>query len=225
MKWAQQAATLAEYGTAIGCGHRQVLSGSFLWCTECGSYADAKAVGLAKPCKGSPKCCNGGLWGQLRKLRRGVHPRTGEEMPQPIDEQGKLVEFKPVSTGIYANLAANRNLAGLPSPSASVHSAHAVTHAAGSDAKQKMADRLVRIRAKAAHAREAALVAAAAVAETQAGAEVKVGPKVRLSDGGGYEQPPQKARKVAGELNEADERREEPPPAKVRRRCSFKQPG
>lgn len=53
-KWASEAAARAEAGVAIGSGHSVVLSGEVAWCTECGSYANAKAIGLSKPCKGAP---------------------------------------------------------------------------------------------------------------------------------------------------------------------------
>ena len=50
-RWAQQVATLADNGMVVGCGHVQVLSGSVVWCWECGAYGDAKAIGLPRSCK------------------------------------------------------------------------------------------------------------------------------------------------------------------------------
>ena len=215
MKWAQQVATLAECGMALGCGHRQALSGSLIWCTECGAYADAKAIGLAKPCKGPPKFNSsyGGAWGQLRKLKRNIHPRTGERLPQPIDEQGKLIEHRLERTGIYANLAANRNQVGQPILATHVPVARTAAVATASDARQKMAERLARIRAKEAKARESLHANVDVCVVSQ--------PLTDTDDG----QPPHKIRRVEAEVSLADERDGEPPPAKVRRRCSYKQPG
>ena len=55
--------------------HNKMLSGTVLWCSRCGVYADQKSKGLKDECKGKPPRHKhrGGMEGQLRKLRKG-HP-------------------------------------------------------------------------------------------------------------------------------------------------------
>ena len=159
------------------------------WCTECGSYADAKAKGLSRPCKGAPdNRLHGGMAGQLRKLYRGQHPRTGERMPAAVDVNG--CEWAPGPTAAhserrYSNLPYYRNLqrdadaaaalesiawgslqaamaAALPVPDVP-QVASQLTHVEADEppprtARQKMLERLLRVRAKEAQARSQALV-------------------------------------------------------------------
>ena len=91
--------------------HRRMLSGKVLWCSRCGVYADKKAKGLNVICKGTPprQRHRGGMEGQLRKLRSGVHPKTGELLPPaveldpvilPIMVKADGVEHKPLD-GFY----------------------------------------------------------------------------------------------------------------------------
>ena len=100
VKWSQKAASLFESGSVIDPGHLKLLSGDILWCGTCGAYADTKARGMAGPCKGVPRRGEhyGGAWGQLRKLMRGCHPRTGEALPTPTQEDG--TPWQP--SGVYA---------------------------------------------------------------------------------------------------------------------------
>ena len=67
--------------------HRKMLSGSVLWCFRCGTYADKNAKGLNDSCKGKPprQLHRGGMEGELRKLRNGIHPKTGAVMPPPME--------------------------------------------------------------------------------------------------------------------------------------------
>ena len=61
-------------------------SGSVIWCSRCGVYADKKAKGLTKICNGTPprQRDKGGMEGQLRKLRNGIHPKTGARLPEAV---------------------------------------------------------------------------------------------------------------------------------------------
>ena len=56
-KWAKANLMRAGHTAMIGPGHKIVLSGTVTWCHDCGSYADAKAVGLTQECKGIPTFC------------------------------------------------------------------------------------------------------------------------------------------------------------------------
>ena len=178
VRWASEAASRACTGVAFGNGHSIVLSGELTWCTDCGHYADAKAVGLSLPCKGPPNMKNyGGMAGQLRKLQRGRHPRTGMLLPPPVDESG--MEWTPgpshvQGSGTYANLSYYRNLhrwgglqAALAEPVAATShdDPWAKTPRYGTpprSAREKMQERLIRIRAKEALAKQ--VVEAASVA-------------------------------------------------------------
>ena len=60
---------------------------------NCGAYADKKAHGMKGVCKGAPKREEeggkqryGGMWGQLRKLMRRVHPKTGQTMEEHLNK-------------------------------------------------------------------------------------------------------------------------------------------
>lgn len=110
-KWAKEAEVRAESRVAIGCGHSVVLSGVVAWCTECGSYADAKAKGLALPCKGSPKKgLVGGMAGQLKKQCRGQHPRTGAQLPVAIGLDGKEAHPSALNPNIAVGIGSYSNL-------------------------------------------------------------------------------------------------------------------
>ena len=76
---AASAAAVAEKGTD---GHTCVHVGEVVWCSTRGAYADKKAHGMQTLCNGAPQRGThyGGMWGQLRKLMRIVHPETGEHM-------------------------------------------------------------------------------------------------------------------------------------------------
>ena len=166
VRWAEKSAALFELGTEIGPGHLKLLSSNVLWCGTCGAYADTKARGMATPCKGAPKRGKhyGGAWGQLQKLLRGRHPRTGVALQSPTLEDG--TPWQP--TGVYARrdghdetfredffggLVSDGFVPYIPAPPPPPPRPRE-----GKTAKEKMAERLLRVRAK-----EAASVVVAAV--------------------------------------------------------------
>ena len=155
----------------------------------CGSYADAKAKGLARPCKGAPDHrVLGGMAGQLRKLRRNKHPRTGEQLPTTVDVNG--CEWTPgpllaSSGGTYSNLPHYRDMkreaeaaaafaatawgsfqaavaAALPVPDVppvvSQSTRRAIDASPPRSARQKMHERLLRVREKEAQAKMRAML-------------------------------------------------------------------
>ena len=152
----------AKAGTPMGGGHTKILSGEVTWCSTCGAYADAKAIGLTKECKGHPKRGGsyGGAWGQLRKLLRGVHPRNNLPLPDGIDERGRPFCPLSCSSGVYINAIGNRpkqcdsvSVVQPPSDTLRPQTPTAVTTAnaegeGGKNARQKMQDMLARVRMK-----------------------------------------------------------------------------
>ena len=109
-KWAKANLTRAGQNAMIGPGHKIVLSGAVTWCHDCGSYVDAKAVGLTQQCKGIPKLDGGygGAWGQRRKLLVGVHPKTKQAMDTAVGLDGKTLEQVLRGGGAYTNTASAR---------------------------------------------------------------------------------------------------------------------
>ena len=87
-RWAAKARMLAEHDHVDGGGHRRMLSGDLIWCVACGSYANDVAKGLSQPCpsKQHGVWTGGGRLGQLHKLRKNVHPPTGERLDSPLPE-------------------------------------------------------------------------------------------------------------------------------------------
>ena len=93
------------------------MSGIVLWCFRCGVYGDKKAKGLRNECKGRPprQAHRGGMEGQLRKLRNGIHPKTGECLPQAVELDPVVVSMKASSRdeqskppdGFYVYVPAN----------------------------------------------------------------------------------------------------------------------
>ena len=88
-KWETLAAVAAPRAEKDTDGRTRVYSGEVVWCSTCGAYADKKAHGMQTIFKGAPvreevdgKYKYGGMWGQLRKLMRRIHPRTGEAMQE-----------------------------------------------------------------------------------------------------------------------------------------------
>ena len=67
--------------------HTKMLSGTVLWCSRCEVFADQKSKGLKNECKGKPPRHKhrGGMEGQLRKLRMGIHPKTRAALPTAIE--------------------------------------------------------------------------------------------------------------------------------------------
>ena len=94
----------------VGPDHELVLSGDVMWCFTCGCYADAKSKGLSYQCRGNPKWSGnyGGAWGQIRKLRAGIHPRGGRLLEDPIGLDGRSIGEITKASGTYSNLPAYR---------------------------------------------------------------------------------------------------------------------
>ena len=80
--------------------HRRMSSGSVLWCFRCGVYADKKAKGLKDICKGKPprQTHRGGMEGQLRKLRNGIHPKTGACLPPPVELDPVVMQVRETAS-------------------------------------------------------------------------------------------------------------------------------
>ena len=72
----------------------------------------------ARPCQSRPHlhvlrpgrwCGNcGGAWAQVRKLRAGVHPKTGKALEQPVGLDGRSIGEITKASGTYPNLPAYR---------------------------------------------------------------------------------------------------------------------
>ncbi len=93
-RWSQQEARALEAeGRTVVEGtstHRRWVTDDIIWCSVCGSYAEQKAVGLAKVCKGPPPPAGSGRTTALARLRDGRHPKTGARLrgmavPEPTE--------------------------------------------------------------------------------------------------------------------------------------------
>ena len=107
-RWAKANLTRANRSEMVGPDHELVLSGDVMWCLTCGCYADAKSKGLSFQCKGVPRWSGnyGGAWGQVRKLRAGIHPETGKALEFPVGLDGRSVGEITKASGTYSNLPA-----------------------------------------------------------------------------------------------------------------------
>ena len=86
--------TIVDAGGSLGTGHSFWLSGTVLWCSTCGAFAEGcGTMALARPCtgkrvKGNRQSANqggrNGLLQQLRNLRSGRHPKTRQLLPPPV---------------------------------------------------------------------------------------------------------------------------------------------
>ncbi len=126
VKWAERADKLADSGSWDGPGHRRVANGTLIWCMRCGSYADKWAVGLAAPCRGSPTSGTG-MASQLKRLWRGIHPRTARRLdgpPRPeiwdrgINRMLQNSQHDPLGDERWGSAAACRGVAGYDTPQA-----------------------------------------------------------------------------------------------------------
>ena len=70
--------------------HRLMRSGDVAWCAVCGAYASTRGVGLAKPCTGPVPFAAGGRSQQLRRLKKGWHPKLKVRLPQAVPFDQKL---------------------------------------------------------------------------------------------------------------------------------------
>jgi hypothetical protein len=73
--WAQRAARDAEAAVEDGGGHVRRLTAGVLWCDACGAFAEERARGLARPCRGHPSEETASR--RRDRLRAGRHPVTG----------------------------------------------------------------------------------------------------------------------------------------------------
>ena len=80
--------------------HSTVISGCVIWCTTCGCFAESRAQRLVKRCRGPPPVGSGGMRRQILRLRAGVHPVTGMQLPAARNEAGELAR----GHGKYARL-------------------------------------------------------------------------------------------------------------------------
>ena len=85
-------ASQAEAHSAAG-GHRRLRSGRIIWCDICGAYSESRGVGLSNKCPGNAaeraadgSINYGGRAQQLRRLRQGVHPTSGQRLTAAIPE-------------------------------------------------------------------------------------------------------------------------------------------
>ena len=80
---------MAETGTDA---HTRVYSGDVIWCATCGPMPTKKVHGMQTMCKGAPQrgTHSGGMWGQLRKLMRRIHPETWDGMQEHFNPDGSL---------------------------------------------------------------------------------------------------------------------------------------
>ena len=127
--------------------HRMVVSGTVHWCRTCGSFAESKAIRLRHACRGPPpkQLGSGGLRQQLEKLRQGVHPVSGNKLPD-----AKLPDGSPVvQVHGYARLQAKDGRQSDPLFAAYVPEvlpAPVMKEQVGRTAKEKAHMRLIKIR-------------------------------------------------------------------------------
>ena len=145
-------------------------SGSVVWCTICGSYAESKAVGLHFACTGPPVRTfgTGGRYAQLHRLRASRHPVTGAIIPAATELDGTPV----VRSQGYARLT-GEGFAGvdrgfIPYGPAEQLVRHPVEARDVKSAKQKAAERLAMVRARSDQARRAKRAARKASIKVQA---------------------------------------------------------
>ena len=90
-KWALAEVAAAEAVGEVGPGHHRMLAGELVWCLICGCYGQMRGRNLALPCRGSPTdYSGGGVAAQLRSLKAGKHPKSGDDLPPSVDERGYL---------------------------------------------------------------------------------------------------------------------------------------
>ena len=145
-------------------------SGSVVWCTICGSYAESKAVGLRSACTGPPVRTfgTGGRYAQLHRLRASRHPVTGAIIPAATELDGTPV----VRSQGYARLT-GEGFAGvdrgfIPYAPADLPVKHPVEVKDVKSAKQKAAERLAVVRTRSDQARRAKHCARRASIKVQA---------------------------------------------------------
>ena len=158
-KSSRELSTLQSHSCDRGSGgsvHDIVKSGSIIWCRRCGCYADARVLsGILGACKGPPpRDQYGGRGGQLKRLRAGIHPRTFQPLPPTTKIDGSPLEGSkrydrrdqvnearsPAEVGATATGGDSLFVAYVPKV---FEQAKPVQ---GKTAKEKMAERLARVR-------------------------------------------------------------------------------
>ena len=88
---------------SVGIEHHLVTTGQILWCSRCGAYSGNRTRALSSACPGplsdALRAINGGRTQQLNRLKRGLHPCTG----QPI------APHHPAPEGVYLQTAPRGN--------------------------------------------------------------------------------------------------------------------
>ncbi len=89
LRWAERESALAGIDSSDATSHTLRMTDGLVWCATCAAYASERAVGLAAPCRGKPpRGMEFGRHTKLARLRRGLHPKTGQPLrgvtwPQP----------------------------------------------------------------------------------------------------------------------------------------------
>jgi hypothetical protein len=143
-KWALASVAAAEAGGSVGPGHHRMLAGETVWCLKCGCYGGDRARGLADVCRGKPTDkSGGGLAGQLSYLMKGLHPGTRKQMPESIDENGRI--FKPGGLSLREAIE-DRPCTVQPVVSAGGNRGSSTSGFCGRTSAQKLKDKLERVR-------------------------------------------------------------------------------
>ena len=104
-RWAKAAKDMADNDAAGGGGHTRMISGHVFWCSTCGSYSDRRVSGLTVKCTGPHigPWHGGGKLGQLKALRKNIHPKHGTTLPPPIPEA--LIPLDSAATAACSDVA------------------------------------------------------------------------------------------------------------------------
>ena len=148
---------LGHAGSIVGDGRPHVVlkSGSVVWCTVCGSYAESKAVGLRSACTGPPvkTLGAGGRLAQLHRLRASRHPVTGAIIPAATEIDGTPVGRSSGYARLTGACVAVADRGFLPYVPADLLVRHTVEARDAKSAMQKAAERLAVVRARSARDR------------------------------------------------------------------------
>ena len=88
-RWAAQTAALAGRTSGVGEGHTLLLTGTVVWCFQCGASASVRASNLLKPC---PRRTRGYLVQNRQRLLLGLHPDTRVPLRAPtVPEPGRAL--------------------------------------------------------------------------------------------------------------------------------------
>ena len=89
--WASHSRTGEALPERAKHGHVLLKSGTILWCSTCGAFAETRANRLRSACLGPPpqQHGSGGVRSQLNRLRAGIHPVTRARLPQATWADGR----------------------------------------------------------------------------------------------------------------------------------------